>query len=985
MPAVNTQPSPLPPTYGPKTVQGAIKAQARKQARDAARRPSTSSLTQLPAAEASAELHGEVKEFFEESVLWVDAGRNDTSASPRPVRVIKGSAGVGKSRAFLAQAGDLLNQDPDRRIMICVPTLILADELCVEALASGIQNVRVVRGRQQPLPGGTDAEGPWMCAKAALAKQVGLRHMSVSQTLCYTKGEDGEPDQECEFRATCPYLRQFKGLEGGLLISSHQWLSIPAAVDALKLESIDVLFVDESFWQTLIRVGHVPVGQFLAHRTPGLNFFRRQRGEGAAAHALREQEAGNDFICLLNAMRGILHVAQVANRAPNLDDFRGARITPELAEWAAKVEFSRLRKPDITAGMDVAEQTRLLAETHTEEAYAFAGVWMTLARELAATQVHTTDDWGVETLETFTYTRSTLRGLERRERFYNAKTEQYEDTLLTFSRKQLGMGAIPMCVIDADADTTILGSILPVTKSIEIAAAWQNCLVRQVVDRPVSKSMLAGSSTDPAELARNANRRADLRWMAEDLAARHGMPMAFSARADQDVVARARRPLLIVYKSVEDFWVADGLLEAAGALETPLRNALCFAVAHQGAIRGIDRWKHACGIIVAGRLEPGVRDVEATAKAMFFDAPEEMTFVKAGADGVRWPQVKRCIQLRDGTEQPIDVSVHPDAKVQALLEQMRECEVSQALARIRPVHRATHCEVIIATNVPIPGILVDELVDWADLVPSMMRRAALRGCLPDLAADIAAAHPDMFPSVSAVRDRRARTSAAADSRSPFGGMESDFSRISSNRDKNWGLMTLSTVHFWRTMELRRRRGSALVRRNPGETDSQVIDRLLMFVPDAFDVIVAEVAPPTRRKPAAKKPAVVRLVVPAAEPQPVEAAGKLTDVEPVQAVAAVPEPIQQAEIADVVAMAFANDDEIPDADEQVGRIIRLTLAWLADDLEAESVGRVRVVEAPELPPDPEDGDPVNWDPRTILRASLRVVAGGKTTNGPPPGG
>jgi hypothetical protein len=974
----------------------------------------------VPAILASDILRQEIKDFFEEAIIWVDGGRNDTAATPRPVRVIKGSAGLGKSRALLDRAKALLDAEPDRRVMTCTPTLNLADELCEDAIARGIQNARVLRGRQQPLPGGTDAEGPWMCAKQALAKQVALRQMSVSQTLCFTPAQDGKPEEECEHRATCPYLAQFQNLGGGLLITAHQWLSLPSAVDALKQESIDILFVDESFWQTLSRISHVNIGQFLAHRTPGANFLGYKRGEDKQTHDAREQKAVDDFSDLLNVMRNVLHLAQTEHRQPTLDDFRAQNLTPTLCEWAAKVEYSRLRQPEITAGMDADEVAEKLAQTKTEDAYSFAGVWMTLARELTATQTVTTDPWGNETV---TFGRSTLRGLERRERFYNVKTEQEEDTLMVYSRRKVGFEAIPTCIIDADADTTILDTILAVTKATAINAEWSGAVhVKQVVDRAVSKSMLAGKSSDAAELARNANRRADLWWMTMDMAARHGMPLAFPEREDVDVDARRRRPVLIVFKAVEDTWIAEGRLDPAGAAETPLRNTLPFEVAHLGAIRGIDRWKHACGIIVAGRLEPSVRELEAQARAMFFDLPDEMQMIAPDERGeVRYPLAERCIRLRDGTEQPLMVSVHPDHRVQAVLEQVRECEILQALARIRPIHRTgAACEVIVCTNVPLAGLVVDELVEFDDLVPCRLRRCALRGVLPDLAAGVAAAHPDMFSTPGAVRTARGRAASANGNPSDTGTdkdscvinrtvwpiisqneMRGQHRTHFSNSSSGCGTETciadgipMVTVHYRRSTELWGRGQSGLVRVCPGETEAQVIQRLVEFVRDAFDVSLVAPGPKPRRKPAQAAPK-LHLVAAEAPQDAIAPEADAQTTEPPTPPLPAPDGFQQAEPGLPTA---ANDDEAaepapkstvrrpkpPTTRDEVDRIVELTLHWLADSLETDVVGPVREVANPE----PPTGVP-EWERMALLRASLVVIKGGgegegKTEAKAPPG-
>jgi hypothetical protein len=105
---------------------------------------------------------------------------------------------------------------------------------------------------------------------------------------------------------------------------------------------------------------------------------------------------------------------------------------------------------------------------------------------------------------------------------------------------------------------------------------------------------------------------------------------------------------------------------------------LPFEVTHAGAIRGIDKFKNASGIISVGRLEPTVAEIQATARCQFYRSEEPLTFIQPNEEGVRrYPQVGRAIILTDGTEQPVMVNYHPAPRIDAVLRQIRDAAISQ--------------------------------------------------------------------------------------------------------------------------------------------------------------------------------------------------------------------------------------------------------------------------------------------------------------------
>ena len=103
------------------------------------------------------------------------------------------------------------------------------------------------------------------------------------------------------------------------------------------------------------------------------------------------------------------------------------------------------------------------------------------------------------------------------------------------------------------------------------------------------------------------------------------------------------------------------------------------------------------------------------------------------------------------------VQVHPDLRVQALVEQIREREVEQMVGRLRLVHRATPARVFLLSNLPT-ALPVDRLTTWASIIPSKIEQAIVagRGVLPLSAAELARVHPSLWATAREVEHWMAR-------------------------------------------------------------------------------------------------------------------------------------------------------------------------------------------------------------------------------------
>src|SRR4051812_5712990 len=128
---------------------------------------------------------------------------------------------------------------------------------------------------------------------------------------------------------------------------------------------------------------------------------------------------------------------------------------------------------------------------------------------------------------------------------------------------------------------------------------------------------------------------------------------------------------------------------------------------HFGALRGLDELKHVRGLIVVGRPIASPGEVERIAGAL---SGRE---VESGA-GDWYPAEMVQPRARDGSAATVEADRHPDALAEAVRASIAEGELLQSIGRARGLNRgeADPVEVVLLTNVPVPGLRIDELRQW---------------------------------------------------------------------------------------------------------------------------------------------------------------------------------------------------------------------------------------------------------------------------------
>jgi putative DNA primase/helicase len=383
-------------------------------------------------------------------------------------------------------------------------------------------------------------------------------------------------------------------------------------------------------------------------------------------------------------------IARTVRRALEAGEHpRDAGVTAEQCRFAAKIEFGGIEGLGITPGMTHADQRKRLDSYQRTEAMRLYRFWKLLETEIGRD--------------------GPLRQIELR-RDVPGRDNEISDRIFLHWRHELRLSDVPVLVLDADLDPTITRKFLPRLEIVEVPVERQAEVV-QVGDTACSRRRLLAWATAPeAEVQRASNRLADVQALLNTEA------------------AKGARVLLVTYKeAAKRLWVPAGA-----------------AVEWFGNIRGLDRYKDFDTVIIAGREQPPVEAVEAQARALFADDLEPLTLTGALVRQVRG------YRMRDGRQHGVTVEVHPDARVQALLEQVRERETGQALDRLRLIHRTRPARVIVLSNVVL-DLTVDQLVSWKEIVPGTFRRVIADNAMPLVTGDMADAYPNLFPTREAAK------------------------------------------------------------------------------------------------------------------------------------------------------------------------------------------------------------------------------------------
>jgi hypothetical protein len=497
-------------------------------------------------------------------------------------------------------------------------------------------------------------------------------------------------DKICPLYDNCAYQAQ-RRTEPGVYIMAHDFLSVPPPAPAP-----DLLIIDESFHKRMLTSARLTLDRLVAIG----HMSWSDKNAGAAADYL--VAVGK----IADAMLAEARAAEKEGRAPKLLDAVRCAGFPDRDALKPVIGYLAMladeAKPDFDPSCDDAT---ILAAVQSYVA-SDIGLVKLFFRQLAAE---------IET------PRGEANGITLEPDAHIAVGGRHKRTamLTVYYRKRIRAGEnVPILILDASADHEINKRFCGDRLENAPARIRRNAYVAQVHGKSFSRQSITGldSSGEPLSDAKLAE--------AQRL---QGEIVEFVNALPGEVAVMMNKP-------VEEL------------LSPHLRDGVY--PGHFGAVRGRNEWQRCNTIVVIGRDQPRPYAVEQDARSLYFDDDEPLQIT---GEYVLEPRRLRLT----GNRPPVisEVWVHPDRRVQALLETYREREVEQAIDRARLIHNKLPKTVYVLNDLAL-DIDVDLVVGWPDLRVGgnrYIRAWVDTGILPNGAADLHHAHPSLWSSVKAAK------------------------------------------------------------------------------------------------------------------------------------------------------------------------------------------------------------------------------------------
>ncbi len=154
-------------------------------------------------------------------------------------------------------------------------------------------------------------------------------------------------------------------------------------------------------------------------------------------------------------------------------------------------------------------------------------------------------------------------------------------------------------------------------------------------------------------------------------------------------------------------------------------------VIHFGNLRGLNEYSNYRNVIILGREQPSAVGVENNARALFWNDKESIKFLPFVGEHKPFENKQRPYRLKDKTVKTVSTQVHPDKRVQLLLEQIREHETVQAIDRLRLLrpHKNGQRNVYILSSVPL-DLTIDNLFSWTQFQKLLDLLDEAQGVIP---------------------------------------------------------------------------------------------------------------------------------------------------------------------------------------------------------------------------------------------------------------
>ncbi|WP_353472494.1 hypothetical protein PVT71_00255 [Salipiger sp. H15] len=241
----------------------------------------------------------------------------------------------------------------------------------------------------------------------------------------------------------------------------------------------------------------------------------------------------------------------------------------------------------------------------------------------------------------------------------------------------------PLLMLDADADPLIADRLAQGTSFVAIEASPRAEIV-QISDRTLSNTWLL-------DKARGSERRAKVLGIVKREVERAG----------------GQGVLLVATKAVLAQLHADLGHPLYHGSDAELTRSIHGATTRWFGPKmlGVNDFERYRSIILVGRLQPDIREMEQQTRALFLE--EERI---EGHQNGPLPETPSLRVLGDGTLKNATSRSHADPRVRALLRQVRECATMQAIARLRLISPSEPKRVVLLCSMPLPELPVSKLV-----------------------------------------------------------------------------------------------------------------------------------------------------------------------------------------------------------------------------------------------------------------------------------
>jgi hypothetical protein len=351
------------------------------------------------------------------------------------------------------------------------------------------------------------------------------------------------------------------------------------------------------------------------------------------------------------------------------------------------------------SGIDAA-QLQLLAQAEKQSRkYLEIGPWQSAA----------TLDFSVKTFDSRSFIAS-----RQRQRIFERLSEEEEGRCVGLKLVELktdqtsqraiqlsGMGDIdrdaPLLFLDADADPNITERIAPGASLISIQSPPVADVV-QISDLTLSNSWLLHAK--------------------EGLERRTAVLEVLKREVDR---AEGGGVLVVAATAVLKALHADIGNSLKGCEDEALRQPLLGAMPRWFGpkMQGVNDFENYAAIVIIGRLQPGITDIETSARAVFSKDERKIAVHAAGA----LPAVTAQILMSNSSLNTGLMRAHPDPRAQAILAQSRECATLQAIARLRLVAPNRDKRVVILSNLPLPEFPITRLCTFNAIARGLEKEA----------------------------------------------------------------------------------------------------------------------------------------------------------------------------------------------------------------------------------------------------------------------